>query len=131
MARMQKTLSLCASKDVAADSGHLAYRFGSPERIELEFPHPGTELSAKRFRYAHYLRAGVDRTEVSFRVGETAYTVFSYFDVDQRPTVSEGVRVVQGGKVSDLHCEGKSVSNWKLLETAVPCDDGNALASCR
>ena len=47
----------------------LQYRFGRPGQIALAYPAAGRP----DFRYAHYFRAGVDRTEVSFRNGDADY----------------------------------------------------------
>src|SRR4051812_21055915 len=69
VAASKKTVSLCASHDLARGRGHLAYRFGKPGHVELEFPPRGTPASARHFRYAHYFRSQVDRTEISFRAG--------------------------------------------------------------
>jgi hypothetical protein len=126
----RKTASLCASPDLGEDRGHLAYRFGTQGRIELEFPRRGTPSSAEQFRYAHYFRSQVDRTEISFSVGEYSYTVFSYFDGEAKPANSEGVRVVRGKVKREFRCTGRSSANFTKLERAVPCDEGNALATC-
>ena len=128
--RSAKLLSLCASPDLAPGRGHLAYRFGTPLRIELEFPKRGTPDSAKKFRYAHYFRAQVDRTEISFEIGEYAYTVFSYYDAGQKPATSEGVRVGHGRSETMLICRDPASANFAPLEPVVPCDEENALASC-
>jgi hypothetical protein len=65
----------------------LQYRFGRPGQIALAYPAAGRP----DFRYAHYFRAGVDRTEVSFRNGDADYAVFDYTEGRQR---SAGVRVL-------------------------------------
>src|SRR5713101_6833009 len=36
--RPAKIVSVCASKDLTSESGYLQYRFGLPEKLELEFP---------------------------------------------------------------------------------------------
>ena len=131
VAPSRKTLSLCASQNLEKDRGYLAYRFGAPGRIELEFPRRGTPSSAKQFRYAHYFRSQVDRTEVSFSAGEYSYTLFSYSDAEANPEKSEGVRVLRGQVKSELLCSGQSSADFTKLDAAVPCDEGNALAMCR
>src|SRR5688500_5940508 len=36
--RPAKIVSVCASKDLTRDTGYVQYRFGSPAKIELEYP---------------------------------------------------------------------------------------------
>ena len=126
-----KIVSLCASPNLSADRGSLAYRFGLPGKVELEFPRRGTPSSAKQFRYAHHFGYQVDRTEITFSVGEYSYSLFSYFDGEPKPTTAQGVRVSHGQKESVLSCNGEAAVNFTALEAAVPCDGENALASCR
>jgi hypothetical protein len=127
----RKTLSLCASKDLERDRGHLAYRFGALGHIELEFPRRGTPSSAKQFRYAHYFRSQVDRTEISFRTGGYSYTLFSYVDGEAKPESTDGVRILHGKAKTELLCGAQSAADFTKLEAAVPCDEGNSFASCR
>ncbi|MGQ0762024.1 MAG: hypothetical protein ACT4OT_08410 [Acidobacteriota bacterium] len=57
--RPAKIVSVCASKDLTRDTGYVQYRFGSPAKIELEYPkdRAGTQ---QKFEYTHYMRALVD-----------------------------------------------------------------------
>src|ERR1041384_1882191 len=48
--RPAKIVSLCASKDLTSDRGYVQYRFGVPEKIELEFPQSKTGTQQK-FQY--------------------------------------------------------------------------------
>ena len=129
--RAQKVVSLCASRDLSAEGGALAYRFGLPGHIELEFPRDRTLASAKQFRYAHYSRYQVDRTEVSFNLGQYSYSVFSYFDGEEKPGTRQGVRVLRGKNESVLSCRAEAATDFSVLEAAVPCDGESALATCR
>jgi hypothetical protein len=126
-----KLVSLCASPGLSRDQGALAYRFGRPGRVELQFPAADVQDGAGRFRYAHYFRSQVDRTEITFRSGHVRYAVFSYQDADETPSRKEGVRVSQPGRASELLCSGKSVKDFSRLEDSVPCDEDNALANCK
>src|SRR5213592_3963102 len=36
--RPAKIVSVCASKDLTSDRGYIQYRFGLPDKVELEFP---------------------------------------------------------------------------------------------
>jgi hypothetical protein len=77
------------------------------------------------FRYAHYFRAGVDRTEVSFRNGDADYAVFDYTEGRQR---SAGVRVLTAsGREKTFACRGAVHSRLGALEAVLPCDPDSAL----
>jgi|SRR5215471_15854301 len=126
-----KIVSLCASKDLAHDRGSLSYRFGQLGKVELQFPRNSLGPSASQFRYAHYFRYRVDRTELGFRSGDYEYSVFSHYDEDTKPTLSEGVNITRAQRDIQLLCARKAITNFAPLEEAVPCDRDNALASCR
>jgi len=132
MAKSSKVVSLCASTILSKEQGTLAYRFGRIGKVELEFP-ASPQASLRQFRYAHYFRPDVDRTEVSFSIGKIGYTVFDYYDGEERPKESRGIRVSARGADSHqtaLLCAGKIRSELFKLESLVPCDNDNALASC-
>ena len=125
-----KVVSLCLAKSPAAKPKALSYRFGRLGAPELVFPEsPSGSLA--RFRYAHYFRYRVDRTELSFSNASAEYSVFDYDDVEEKPEHSRGVRVSANGKDHEFFCRGNVVSNLGTLEKAVPCDAENALASCK
>jgi len=71
----RKMVSLCGSSQLTATEGYLQYRFGPARKVELEFPRQRGE-SQKQFRYAHYLRYQVDRTELNFKRDGYTYTLF-------------------------------------------------------
>ena len=99
----------------------LQYRFGRPGQIALAYPAAGRP----DFRYAHYFRAGVDRTEVSFRNGDADYAVFDYTEGRQR---SAGVRVLTArGQEKTFACRGPVHSRLGALEAVLPCDPDSAL----
>lgn len=121
-----KVISLCASKDLSQKSGYLQYRFGRPGKIEFEFPKE-RQSSQKRFQYAHYFRFQVDRTEVSFKNAGYEYTLYNYYDGDEKPPESEsGVRV----NTSTLACGSAATDNLFTLKEVLPCDEANALGGC-
>ncbi len=128
-----KVLSLCASPVLGKAQGSLAYRFGRIGKVELQFP-ASPQASLQQFRYAHYFRAQVDRTEVSFTRTGVDYTVFEYFDGEQKPNHVSGVSVASSGdsaKARTLACRQPAQSALQKLENMIPCDADNALASCR
>jgi hypothetical protein len=125
-----RTVSLCASSVLDHRRGYLQYRYGKPGALELQFPQAraNTQLA---FRYAHYFRAQVDRTEVSFDNQGYRYTIFDYYEGDVKPAISTaGVRVSKHGRNGqevELVCHGKPTSKLGRLETVVPRDHENAL----
>ncbi len=126
-------LSVCASKRLTKDEGYVQYRFGTPGKIELEYP-ASREGSQSKFTYSHYFRASVDRTEVGFTNGKYEYSVFSDYEGDMRPVVNEkGVRISDSstGKEKMLLCKGKVLNHLNLLATVVPCDEDSSSGECQ
>jgi len=105
-----KIVSLCSSAKLTKTEGYLQYRFGLPNKIELEYPKDHAD-SQKSFRYSHYLRAQVDLTEISFASGGYTYTVFDSYNGEEKPSISEqGVNVTStdGKKDVSLNCRGRA-----------------------
>jgi len=120
-----KVVSLCASKQLNSQSGYLQYRFGRPGRVELEFPKE-RQNSQEQFRYAHYFRFQVDRTELSFKNNGFEYVLYDYHDGEEKPSKSEnGVRVQE----TSLLCGSGAINRLSKLEKVVPCDEASALAA--
>ena len=120
-----KIVSLCGSSDLSSKKGYLQYRFGRPGNVELQFP-KNKQGSQDRFRWAHYFRFQVDRTEVSFNNGGYKYTLFHYYEGDlEPPTTTGGIRVGE----TELSCIDPIINELpKLeLEKIVPCDRESAL----
>jgi hypothetical protein len=125
-----KLVSLCGSKLLDHRRGYLQYRYGKPGAIELQFPlaRANTQLA---FRYAHYFRAQVDRTEISFDNQDYRYTLFDYYDGDVKPVIAvAGVRVGKHGtkgQETELRCQSRPASKLGFLETVIRRDYDNAL----
>jgi hypothetical protein len=121
-----KFASVCGSKRLDAKLGYVQYRFGKVGALELEFPQ-GIEGTQREFRYAHYFRARVDRTELSFERGGYRYSLYDYYEGDVKPVVEEaGVRVTPPGgeqKAVELRCRGRVVSRLGVLSSVVPIDE--------
>lgn len=97
-----KIVSLCASMPVTKTDGYLQYRFGTPARIELEFPKERAG-SQKAFDYNHYFRAQVDLTEISFSIDGYGYTLFDNYNGEEKPAISEqGVTVTRPNAQKDV-----------------------------
>ena len=125
-----KFISLCGSKSLDARRGYLQYRFGKPGAVELQFPRARANTQ-RVFRYAHYLRARVDRTEVTFDNEGYRYVIFDYYEGDIKPTVRDsGVRVRRHGanaKETEITCDSKPTSKLGTLESIVPRDNDNPM----
>ena len=91
--RPAKIVSVCASKDLTRETGYLQYRFGSPAKIELEYPNDRTGTQQK-FEYTHYMRALVDLNEINFSVDGVDYSVVDDYNGEEKPAQSiEGITI--------------------------------------
>lgn len=94
-----KLLSLCKGKN----SAWLAYRFGKPGAVELQFPDKLDATSWQRFEFSGLHRwggkanAGFGDYSLAFRAGDFAYTVFQGWD-DEEGSYGIGVAVAGKGK---------------------------------
>lgn len=70
-----KTVSLCASPDLASGHGYLRYRFGSASAIELEYPAKPL-APARAFRYMQEYAAKGGTRALTFRIGAYRYSLF-------------------------------------------------------
>jgi hypothetical protein len=130
--RSGKLASLCGSKDLDKTTGYIQYRFGLPEKTELEFP-SGHSDTQQKFRYAHYFRARVDETEISFDNKGYRYTIFDSYQGDMKPIeMSQGIRVsaLSGSdKETELRCRSRAKANYGSLGDILPCDPNSAINS--
>ena len=129
--RAPKIVSLCASTGITNKVGTLYYRFGVPSNVELEYP-KSSYGSAEKFRYTHYSRFHTERYEVTFSLGSYSYTLFDYYDEEEKIMYFRGVRVVNAGtqRESIFTCKGDVTLNLQKLDGKVPCDTESALAQC-
>lgn len=125
-----KIISLCGAKSLDHRRGYLQYRYGRPGAVELQFPQAraNTQLA---FRYAHYFRAQVERTEISFDHLGYRYTIFDYHEGDVTPALAvAGVRIGKhgsAGQATELQCQAKPMNKLASLETIIPRDHDNPL----
>ena len=122
--RTAKVVALCASPELTKDRGYLQYRFGLPGKIELEFP-KDREGSQQKFRYSHYFRYQVDRTEITFEINGYEYSIFDDYEGEEKPrTSSQGVTVTAPGKPKDLTlvCHGRAKVDYDTLDAILPND---------
>ena len=119
-----KIVSMCASKDLTNEKGYLQYRFGLPEKIELEFPQDRTNTQ-QQFEYSHYFRARVDMTEINFTVNGVSYSVFDDYNGEEKPAQSvQGVSVTAPGKSKEASfvCRTKPKADYTDLELVLSTD---------
>lgn len=131
--KSSKLLSVCASPVLDKAESYIQYRFGTPKKIELKFP-AEQKNSIPQFKFAHYFRFRVDRTELSFSTGSYRYAVFHFYEGDIEPSETrEGITVSKSGeqeKETEILCEKPPINHLHLLENIIPCDRESALASC-
>jgi hypothetical protein len=94
-----KTLSLCRPSGVR---GQLAYRFGKPGQVELDYPDQAARRAPAPFELAMRPLYGGGVTTVRFQRGAWQYEVYSKAgrgdDPDRTPFAEDGVIVSHAGK---------------------------------
>jgi hypothetical protein len=124
-----RLVSLCGSKDLSAANGYLQYRFGAPDKIELQFPEQ-RENSQKALHYGHYFRAQVDQARVYFTKDKYLYELFTDEEGDVKPKISfKGVRtseIAAPDKTNELLCVGAPVNQLWKLEPVLSCSADEA-----
>jgi hypothetical protein len=120
--RPAKIVSVCAAKDLTSDHGYVQYRFGLPEKVELEFPRE-RDGSQQKFQYSHYFRAKVDLTEISFTINGYEYQVTDdYNGEEKRAQTIQGVMVTAPGKPKEVSfaCRIKPKADYTDLQSVLP-----------
>jgi hypothetical protein len=119
-----KTVSLCSSEKLTKTDGYLQYRFGLPEKIELEYPKDRARPE-QAFHYNHYFRAQVDLTEISFSIDGYSYTVFDSFNGEEKPAISEeGLTVTRPNSEKDVTyiCRGRAKIDFGAISEVLVND---------
>ena len=120
--RPAKIVSLCASKNLTSERGYLQYRFGVPEKIELEFPKDRTGTKQK-FQYTHYFRAQVDLTEIGFTINGYEYQITDDYNGEEKPAqTTQGVSVTAPGKPKEVtfSCRTRPKADYTDLQAVLP-----------
>jgi hypothetical protein len=130
IAKSSKTLSLCASKDLAKDKGTVSYRFGKLGKIELAVT-DSAEQGFKVFTYSHYFRAQTDYTFIAFKNNAVEYQVFDSYDGENKPHYQQGVTVLTGdAQETTLLCDQKIDAHLEKLRGILQCNKENPLFDC-
>lgn len=102
-----KVLSVCISKQ---EPNYIVYRFGSKDKIELEFPQDKKD-SWSKFSYSYYLRpggkqnAGLDLNSLSFENGGYNYRIYQDYSAENEST-HIGVIVTENATNKKFEIEG-------------------------
>ena len=113
-----KTASICISRDFNSSTGYILYRFGTPQRIEFEYPKDKTN-TLQAFSYQWYLRgggagnAGMDNNHLTFSNGGFTYELFHDYSagsddpaLQYSPSSSAGIKVTDSAQkqISEVEC---------------------------
>lgn len=103
-----KTLSLCGAGDLSKQSGTIQYRFGTPQKLELEYPNvPISPVGHFWSSTAAYSGGGESR--IHFKNGTFDYILFentirTAFGADglHNPEFNAGLVTKQNGKIISI-----------------------------
>ena len=125
VATKNKTASVCASKDLAEDTGYVQYRFGSVGKIELEFPKERKD-SQKAFKYSRYTRPLVTMLTLSFENSGVFYEIHDDDNSEEKPPVrAASIDIKDGAKELSVVCKQPTTGSLMRLEDFVPRDEEN------
>lgn len=116
--QVTRIVSLCSSRDLTKEQGYLQYRYGLPEKIELEYPSLRSG-SQQKFTYHHYMRYRVDLTEINFEVNDYQYQLFyDYNGEEKREIQDKGVLVTAPGQDKQVTflCRSNFKADFSLLD---------------
>jgi hypothetical protein len=106
-----KTMNLVMGKD----EKYLAYRFGTKDKVELQFPET-LENTFEQFTYSYYFRgggamnAGVDLNHLSFKGDTHKFVIYNQWtageDEDDEGTTSVGIKIIDLSTQKEVIIEG-------------------------
>jgi hypothetical protein len=119
MSKGEKTASICVS------GKNLTYRYGKPEKIELEFP-ARPAAGADKFKFKRQPSDLNLLRSLSFVNGDVRY-VLTHVEYSQRFTPGKDdtadVSVeIKGKRAVHLRCGDEVIVHWKRLEGVLPAD---------
>lgn len=103
------------SLNIDTNSKYIVYRFGTKNKIELEFPKEKDKNSFEKFEYAHYFRPlqngadGMDLNYVTFTNNNVKYIIYqNYFSYqNSKSQYLTGIRVEEFDKNKKTDIKGK------------------------
>ena len=120
-----KIASVCASKDLAADTGYVQYRFGSAGKSELEYPKERKE-SAQKFKYSRYTRPLVTMLTLSFENEGVVYEIHDDDNSEEKPPVrAASIDVTNATKEASIECKLPVKGSLMKLEGIVLRNEEN------
>jgi len=107
-----KRLSICIPKN---KQKYIVYRFGTPRKIELEYPNHKNALSWKKFTYSFYFRgggagnAGLDLNYLSFKNGNYQYKIYQEYSATSKKTiVGVKIKILSNNKTITIRGDASS-----------------------
>jgi hypothetical protein len=105
----KKVISVCASKDLAADHGYLQYRFGVPNKVELTIPADRSVPPANSAVSRTLTFSGGGGAYLRFKAGGYDYVV--YTAIGKGWGEKDGVAIEKTGKPpTHISCKDEPVS---------------------
>lgn len=111
LANSPNTLSVCISK---TQPDYIVYRFGSKDKVELEFPENKAD-SWSKFTYSYYLRGGgagnegMDLNYLSFENGGYEYQIYQEYTAKDNMT-NVGIKITDKATNKETDIRGLSDS---------------------
>ena len=103
---------------------YLIYRFGTADKIDLEFPKEKNKQSFKKFTFSTYLRGGgiqnegMDLNGVHFMIADFEYSVFqNYYAVGNKIEIGVEIKNLKTNKITAIFGNPKTVIGTLILET--------------
>lgn len=121
----KKIASICTSNDFAEDRGYIQYRYGTPNKIDLEFP-KDLQNSRSEFGYDEYSRPDLSTFVVGFKNGGYRYEISETTEggdegITTRSLLVSSEKRNRGTKLTCLD-NGNVVSSISTLDQILKCD---------
>lgn len=121
----KKIVSICASNDLASDRGYIQYRYGTPNKIDLEFP-KDLKNSRSEFGYDEYSRPDLSTFVVGFKNGSYRYEISETTEGGEEGITTRSLLVSseKGSRGAKLTCLDNAhvVSSISTLDQILKCD---------
>jgi hypothetical protein len=105
----KKVISVCASKDLAADRGYLQYRFGTPGKVEATVPADRSVPPKSSALAGTLVFSGGGGDYLRFKAGDYEYVV--YTAIGKGWGEKDGVAIEKSGKrLTHVSCTDEPVS---------------------
>jgi hypothetical protein len=122
-----KLVSRCASRDFSGSNGTLQYRFGLPDKVELNYPQT-PQPAQGHFHFSRTAYSGGGATHIRFTNLDYEYILFErtirtgFGSGPNNPEFSAGVITRHSGETSTRKCSDDASINAEALE-AIPAEE--------